>query len=204
MPAGPSEVMVMADHTSVAEFVAADMLSQAEHGPDSQAILVCDSESTARRAAEAIERLRPRLSRSGSIDRSLSHSRAIVLPDRSDMVDFANTYAAEHLIISMERPWEIADAITSAGSVFVGNYSPESAGDYASGTNHTLPTTGWARSMSGVNMDSFYRKITYQQLTPEGLASLAPSITAMARAERLDAHALAVEIRTHKQLLEYV
>ncbi|WP_289683160.1 histidinol dehydrogenase [Paramuribaculum intestinale] len=204
MPAGPSEVMVMADHTSVAEFVAADMLSQAEHGPDSQAILVCDSESTARRAAEAIERLRPRLSRSGSIDRSLSHSRAIVLPDRSDMVDFANTYAAEHLIISMERPWEIADAITSAGSVFVGNYSPESAGDYASGTNHTLPTAGWARSMSGVNMDSFYRKITYQQLTPEGLASLAPSITAMARAERLDAHALAVEIRTHKQLLEYV
>lgn len=196
MPAGPSEVMVMADHTSVAEYVAADMLSQAEHGPDSQAMLVCDSETTARLAAEAIESLRPLLTRSDSIDKSLAHSRAIVLSDRSEMVDFANTYAAEHLIISMERPWEIADAITSAGSVFIGNFSPESAGDYASGTNHTLPTAGWARSMSGVNMDSFYRKITYQQLTPEGLASLSPAITAMARAERLDAHALAVEIRT--------
>ncbi len=196
MPAGPSEVMVMADHTAVPDYVAADMLSQAEHGPDSQAILVCGSEAIARQTAQAIERLRPQLSRSGSIDSSLAHSLAIVLPSRADMTDFANTYASEHLIISMERPWEIADAITAAGSIFIGNYSPESAGDYASGTNHTLPTAGWARSMSGVNMDSFYRKITCQELTPAGLASLAPAITAMARAEGLDAHALAADIRT--------
>ena len=135
------------------------------------------------------------LSRRESVEGSLSHSRIIVLPSREEMTAFANLYAAEHLIISMRSPWEIADAITAAGSVFIGNYSPESAGDYASGTNHTLPTSAWARSMSGVNIDSYMRKITYQQLTPEGLASLAPVITAMAAAEGLDAHAAAVTIR---------
>lgn len=195
MPAGPSEVMIMADSTASPAFVAADMLSQAEHGPDSQAMAVCDSADLARKIADEVERQAAQLSRRESVDGSLSHSRIIVLNSREEMTAFANLYAAEHLIISMCSPWEIADAITAAGSVFIGNYSPESAGDYASGTNHTLPTSAWARSMSGVNIDSYMRKITYQQLTPEGLASLAPVITTMAAAEGLDAHAAAVTIR---------
>ncbi len=196
MPAGPSEVMIMADSTAVPAYVAADMLSQAEHGPDSQAMTVCDSPELAQAIAAEVERQAAQLSRRDSVEGSLAHSRIITLGSRREMTEFANLYAAEHLIISMRSPWEIADAITAAGSVFVGNYSPESAGDYASGTNHTLPTGAWARSMSGVNIDSYMRKITYQQLTPEGLASLAPVITAMARAEGLDAHAAAVTIRT--------
>ena len=195
MPAGPSEVMIMADSTASPVFVAADMLSQAEHGPDSQAMTLCDSEPLAREIAAEVERQAALLPRHESVKGSLSHSRIIVLDSRDDMTAFANLYAAEHLIISMRSPWEIADAITAAGSIFIGNYSPESAGDYASGTNHTLPTGAWARSMSGVNIDSYMRKITYQQLTPEGLASLAPVITAMAKAEGLDAHAAAVKVR---------
>lgn len=196
MPAGPSEVMVLADDSADCEYVAADMLSQAEHGPDSQAMLVCDSERFAIMVKEAIDRQMKSLNRTSSISKSLAHSRAIVLPDRSAMIDFANEYASEHLIVSMHDPWEVADRIYAAGSVFIGNYSPESAGDYASGTNHTLPTGGWARSFSGVNIDSFMRKITYQQLTPEGLESLAPTIISMATAEGLDAHAAAVKVRT--------
>lgn len=196
MPAGPSEVLVMADATARPDFVAADLLSQAEHGADSQAMLVCDTEELARRVTEEVERQAARLARTEAIDRSLSRSRIVVLPTRRDMTAFANTYAAEHLIIAMERPWEIADAITAAGSVFIGNFSPESAGDYASGTNHTLPTGGWARSCSGVNIDSFVRKITYQELTRDGLAALADTIVTMADAEGLDAHAAAVKIRT--------
>ena len=195
MPAGPSEVMIMADSTASPVFVAADMLSQAEHGPDSQAIAICDSEPLAREIAAEVGRQAALLPRHESVEGSLSHSRIIVLGSRDDMTVFANLYAAEHLIISMRSPWEIADAITAAGSIFIGNYSPESAGDYASGTNHTLPTGAWARSMSGVNIDSYMRKITYQQLTPEGLASLAPVITGMAKAEGLDAHAAAVKVR---------
>lgn len=199
MPAGPSEVMVLADSTASPEFVAADMLSQAEHGPDSQAILVCDSENFARQAIEEIGRLSGMLLRKDSMEGSLSHSRVIVFSSRCEMIDFANTYAAEHLILSLSDPWEAASQITAAGSVFIGNFSPESAGDYASGTNHTLPTSGWARAFSGVNLDSFFRKITYQELTPDGLASLAPTIITMARAEGLDAHALAVSVRTEKK-----
>lgn len=195
MPAGPSEVMVLADDSADCDFVAADMLSQAEHGPDSQAMLVCDNEEFAVKVSEAIDRQMKSLHRTDSIAKSLAHSRAIVLPERDAMIDFANEYASEHLIVSMRDPWEAADRIYAAGSVFIGNYSPESAGDYASGTNHTLPTGGWARSFSGVNIDSFMRKITYQQLTPEGLGSLAPTITAMAAAEGLDAHAAAVKVR---------
>ena len=200
MPAGPSEVMIMADSTASPVFVAADMLSQAEHGPDSQAMTLCDSEPLARKIAAEVERQAALLSRRESVEGSLSHSRIIVLDSRDGMTAFANLYAAEHLIISMRSPWEIADAITAAGSVFIGNYSPESAGDYASGTNHTLPTGAWARSMSGVNIDSYMRKITYQQLTPEGLASLAPVITTMAKAEGLDAHAAAVTMRLRNAL----
>ncbi|MDE6794636.1 MAG: histidinol dehydrogenase [Muribaculaceae bacterium] len=195
MPAGPSEVMVMCDDTSNPSFVAADMLSQAEHGPDSQAIAVCNSLQLAEKVMHEVGRLANMLPRRDSIEGSLSHSRVIILPDSEDMVAFANEYAPEHLIISMSHPWEIASEITAAGSVFMGNYSPESAGDYASGTNHTLPTSAWARSFSGVNIDSFMHKITYQELTPEGLKELSSVITTMAHAEGLDAHALAVDIR---------
>ena len=196
MPAGPSEVLVMCDETADARFVASDMLSQAEHGPDSQAICVCTSAEIAEEVRRQVEEISSKLTRRSSIDKSLSHSRIIVVDDRGEMIDFVNEYAPEHLIISMDDPWSTADRITAAGSIFIGNYSPESAGDYASGTNHTLPTNGWAHSFSGVNIDSFMRKITYQELTRDGLDGLASTIVTMAEAEGLDAHAMAVKIRT--------
>lgn len=199
MPAGPSEVLVMADSSADATFVAADLLSQAEHGRDSQAILVCDSEETARKVDAEVRRLMTRLSRAESVEGSLSHSRLVVFTDSDDMMDFVNAYAPEHLIISMRDAWTLASKVRAAGSVFIGNYSPESAGDYASGTNHTLPTAAWARSYSGVNIDSFMRKITYQELTRDGLGLLAPTIVAMAEAEGLDAHALAVKVRVDEE-----
>lgn len=195
MPAGPSEVMVMADDSANPEYIAADLLSQAEHGPDSQAILITDSISIAEQTDAAAKRMIRNHSRSEWIEASMAASRIIVLPSKEMMVDFANTYAAEHLIIAMRDPWETAYAITSAGSVFVGHYSCESAGDYASGTNHTLPTSAWARAYSGVNTDSFMKKITYQGLSREGLAALAPTIITMAEAEGLTAHAAAVRVR---------
>lgn len=195
MPAGPSEVMVLADSTASATFVAADMLSQAEHGPDSQAMLVTDSMDFAEDVAAEVQRLTDTLSRKESVEGSLSQSRIVALHSREEIIGFANAYASEHLIISMAEAGDIADKITSAGSIFIGNYSPESAGDYASGTNHTLPTSGWARAYSGVNIDSFMKKITYQELTREGLALLSDVIVTMADAEGLDAHALAVKVR---------
>ena len=191
--------MVIADDESNPQFVAADLLSQAEHGNDSQSILLCLSADFARRVDTATEEQYARLSRRQTISNSLNGSRIIVLEDLAQAVDFANGYAPEHLIIQTRRPWEIAERITAAGSVFVGDYSTESAGDYASGTNHTLPTSGWARSMSGVNLDSFMHKITFQELSREGLEALAPTITAMAEAEGLDAHAEAVRIRLKQQ-----
>ena len=195
LPAGPSEVLVLADDGASPAFAAADLLSQAEHGGDSQAVLVCASMEFALATQRAVEeQLRER--RRGEIIReALQQSRIVVLPARADRIAFANAYAPEHLILSMEDPWEAAAAITAAGSVFVGAWSPESAGDYASGTNHTLPTGGWARAYSGVNTDSFLRKITYQELTREGLERLAPTIVSMAEAEGLDAHAAAVRLR---------
>ena len=195
MPAGPSEVMVMADATARAEFVAADLLSQAEHGADSQSMLVCSSREIAERVQTETFKQLENLSRKELAQRSLENSRIVVLASIDDMVAFANEYAAEHLIIAMSEPWSVADRITAAGSVFVGNYSPESAGDYASGTNHTLPTSGWARSMSGVNLDSFTKRITYQELTQQGLCGLSQTIIQMAEAEGLQAHANAVKIR---------
>lgn len=195
MPAGPSEVLVMADETGVPDFVAADLLSQAEHGPDSQAILVCRNEDFAKRVFHSIKKLEGILTRKDSIQKSLSQSRAIVFDSLENCIDFVNDYAPEHLIISTKDPWDVADKITAAGSIFIGNFSPESAGDYASGTNHTLPTSGWAAAYSGVNIDSFMHKITYQELTPKGLQGLGKTIVAMAHAEGLDAHALAVDIR---------
>lgn len=195
MPAGPSEVMILADGTACAEFVAADMLSQAEHGGDSQAIAVCQSSEFALSVQAEVVRQLGELTREGITRKALKNSKIVVFEDRATAVRFANAYAAEHLIISMAEPWAVADQITAAGSVFLGNYTPESAGDYASGTNHTLPTSAWARSMSGVNLDSFVRKITYQQITREGLIGLAPTITTMAAAEGLTAHAAAVTLR---------
>lgn len=195
MPAGPSEVMIMADSTAVPAFAAADMLSQAEHGPDSQAILLCDSEAFALSAQAALEQQLTALPRQAIAARALEQSRIIVFGDRDEMVRFANEYAAEHLIISMDDPWELASRITAAGSIFIGNWSPESAGDYASGTNHTLPTSAWARSMGGLNVDSFQRKITYQELSADGLCALGGTIIRMADGEGLDAHANAVKVR---------
>ena len=161
MPAGPSEVMVMADESANPRYVAADMLSQAEHGRDSQAMVVCNSESLARAISQEVERQAEQLSRGEYIADSLKNSRAVVFNEREQMIAFTNAYAAEHLIVSMEDAWLVVDRITAAGSIFVGNYSPESAGDYASGTNHTLPTSAWAHSCSGVNVDSFCKKITF-------------------------------------------
>ena len=195
MPAGPSEVMIMADRSARPEFVAADMLSQAEHGPDSQAILLCTDRAFAEAAAREVDRQLALLPRHEMAFKSLSSSRIIVFDDTSSMTEFANLYAPEHLIVSMDNPWETASGIKAAGSVFIGNWSPESAGDYASGTNHTLPTSAWARSIGGVNVDSFQRKITYQELTEAGLRGLGNTIITMADGEGLDAHANAVKIR---------
>ena len=195
MPAGPSEVMVLADRTARKECVAADLLSQAEHGPDSQVMLVCQEEALAREIMEEVSSQSSTLPRAAIATQALDKSRAVVFPDRETMTAFADAYGAEHLILSVRDPWEIADRITSAGSVFVGPWSPESAGDYASGTNHTLPTSGWARAFNGVNLDSFLRKITFQELTKDGLEALAPTITTLAEAEGLRAHANAVTIR---------
>ena len=198
MPAGPSEVMVIADSTTPAAFAAADLLSQAEHGPDSQVMLLCESEATCRAVLQEVERQTSALPRSAIALQALQKSRALVMPSADDRIAFANAYAPEHLIIATENPWAIADRITNAGSVFVGPYTPESAGDYASGTNHTLPTCGWARAFSGVNLDSFYRKMTLQEITREGLKGLSATIIDMAQAEGLQAHANAVKVRTNE------
>jgi len=195
MPAGPSEVMVLADGSAPAAFAAADLLSQAEHGKDSTAVLICTERDYVDKVLQEIENQKRFLPRDTQVEGSLAHSFAVVLPDLQDLIDFAEAYAPEHLIVALENAAEAAEGITAAGSVFIGPWSPESAGDYASGTNHTLPTSGWARSCSGVNMDSFFRKMTLQEITREGLAGLAPTIVSMARAEGLDAHAQAVTLR---------
>lgn len=195
MPAGPSEVMILADDTAIPEFVAADILSQCEHGADSQGVVVCDSLPLAEGISKAIQLQSSKLDRAEYVARSLENSRIIVLPKRKDMIAFANLYGAEHLIISLREAMLAADEITAAGSIFIGNYSPESAGDYASGTNHTLPTSGWAHGCSGVNIDSYMRKTTIQHISQDGLARLADTITTMADAEGLEAHAQAVKIR---------
>lgn len=195
MPAGPSEVMVLADSAANPAFVASDLLSQAEHGRDSQAMLVCTDASFADAVIAEVERQAAMLPRGEFIGSSLSGSRAIVFDSVDDMLDFADGYAPEHLIIAMRNADEIAERVTCAGSVFIGNYSPESAGDYASGTNHTLPTSGWARSYSGVGLDSFLKQMTLQKLSAPGLAGLSGTIISMAEAEGLEAHANAVRVR---------
>lgn len=201
MPAGPSEVMIMADDSARPDFVAADFLSQAEHGPDSQSLLVCRSQEFAEQVNAEIARQLALLPRADIATRSLANSRIVVFDDIDTMIAFANAYASEHLIIAMDDAWAVADRITAAGSIFVGHYSPESAGDYASGTNHTLPTMGLASAYSGIGLDSFMHAITYQQLTQEGLNSLSNTIIHMAEAEGLDAHANAVKVRVEGPLL---
>lgn len=194
MPAGPSEVLVYADETANPTFVAADLLSQAEHGADSQSILVTHSQAIAEQVQTELSQQLDTLPRKEIAQKALENSRIIVLQPQ-DAVDFINAYAAEHLILSVKNAPEIAEKITDAGSVFIGNYSPESVGDYASGTNHTLPTNGYARAYSGVSLDSFVKKITFQELSKEGLQGIAKTVTTMAEAEQLYAHKLAVTVR---------
>ncbi len=195
MPAGPSEVLVIADDTARADFVAADFLSQAEHGPDSQSILLTTSENLIKSLPQEIERLISLMPRREMMEKSLSHSRLILLNDIDEVMDFSNEYAPEHLIINHKDALSLCDKVKNAGSVFIGAYSPESAGDYASGTNHTLPTSGYAKSYSGVNLDSFCKKITFQQLNAEGIRSIGNAVETMAHNEDLMAHKLAMTLR---------
>ena len=198
MPAGPSEVMIIADGSADAEFVASDFLSQAEHGPDSQSILLTSDERLAERLPEVIEQCLAKLPRQEMMRRSLSHSHVILLADDDEIMAFANEYAPEHLIINTANADALAERVTNAGSVFIGAYSPESAGDYASGTNHTLPTSGYAKAYSGVNLDSFTKKITFQRLTRDGLRSIGRAVEVMAENEDLMAHRMAVTVRMNK------
>ncbi len=200
MPAGPSEVMVVADSSSDPAFVASDLLSQAEHGKDSQAMLVVQAaEQEGMRIVDAVERQlavqMEYLGRHEYLLPSLSHSRAIICDRMERVVEVVNRYAPEHLIVNTADPEAVERSVTDAGSIFLGPWSPESVGDYASGTNHTLPTSGWAHSTSGVSVDSFIKKITVQKLTADGLRGLGPTVRTMALAEQLPAHANAVSIR---------
>lgn len=195
MPAGPSEVCIMADETADPSFVAADLLSQAEHGVDSQVLLVSNKEEIVRNVEEEIKKQLKKLSRKNIAEKALGNSRAIVISNLDQAIELINEYASEHLIISCKNADTVAEKITNAGSVFIGNYSPESVGDYASGTNHTLPTNGFAKVYSGISVDSFVKKITYQKLSKEGLYEIAQTVIKMAEAEGLDAHANAVRVR---------
>jgi histidinol dehydrogenase len=199
MPAGPSEVMVVADGDSRPEFVASDLLSQAEHGPDSQVILVTASRAIVDAVLREIDRQVSLLPRKDAALRSLENSRAIVVNNNDEIAGIINEYAPEHLIISTSDADSLAEKVVNAGSVFIGHYTPESAGDYISGTNHTLPTNGYARMYNGVNLDSFVKKITFQKITPEGLMKIGPSIMKMAQKEELIAHSNAVGVRLEKK-----
>jgi histidinol dehydrogenase len=195
MPAGPSEVCVYADETSIASFVAADLLSQAEHGVDSQVILIANSIEIVEQVQIELDRQLVLLPRKEMATKALAHSKAIVLENTEEAIAMMNEYAPEHLILSINNAAQVAEKIINAGSIFIGNFSPESVGDYASGTNHTLPTNGFAKAYSGVSMDSFVKKITFQQLTERGLENIAPTVIEMATAEGLQAHSKAVELR---------
>jgi histidinol dehydrogenase len=195
MPAGPSEVLVIADKTGNPEYIAADLLSQAEHGADSQVILLSDDEDTINKTLIELEKQVVELPRAETAKKALLNSKAVLLNNIEDCIGFSNLYAPEHLIIASETASDYIDDIVNAGSVFIGNYSCESAGDYASGTNHTLPTNGYAMNYSGVSLDSFQKKITFQKITKEGIKAIGPSIEIMAEAEELFAHKNAVTVR---------
>lgn len=198
MPAGPSEVAILADETCVPAFVAADLLSQAEHGVDSQVLLVSTGEKVIEAANAEIEKQLAELPRKNIAAKALENSKAILVENTDAAIELLNEYAAEHLIIATKNADEIAEKITNAGSVFLGNFSCESAGDYASGTNHTLPTNGYAKAFSGVSLDSFVKKITFQKLTENGVLSLGKTVELMAEAEGLQAHKRAISIRLEK------
>ncbi|RZT95803.1 histidinol dehydrogenase [Ancylomarina subtilis] len=198
MPAGPSEVLVMADESAVPEFVAADLLSQAEHGADSQVILLSWNEKLLDAVQIELKKQLKKLSREAIATKALNNSKMILVESAVEALEISNQYAPEHLILSVKNEDEILNGIQNAGSVFIGNYTPESAGDYASGTNHTLPTNGYAKSYSGVGLNSFMKSITFQKITRKGLENLGPSIEIMAEAEQLEAHKNAVSIRLNK------
>jgi histidinol dehydrogenase len=195
MPAGPSEVEVIADSTSNAAFVVSDLLSQAEHGATSQVLLVTTTEALISPVLYELEKQLSKLPRRDMARKAIANSRMVVLKNIDEVMEFTNRYAPEHLIIATDNYAQLASRVVNAGSVFLGHYTPESAGDYASGTNHTLPTNGYARAYSGVNMDSFLRKITFQEITPEGLQIIGPAIEVMAEEEQLFAHKNAVTLR---------
>jgi len=195
MPAGPSEVCVIADEMASPEFVAADLLSQAEHGADSQVILITTSHKLIDSVQQEVERQLQRLPRKEIAQRSLENSRIILVSDMKEAMDLSNAYAPEHLVIQTEDYEELAGRVVNAGSVFLGRYACESAGDYASGTNHTLPTHGYATTYNGVNLDSYCRKVTFQHLTPEGVRAIGRAVELMAEAEQLDAHKNAMTVR---------
>lgn len=195
MPAGPSEVAVLADETANPAYVASDLLSQAEHGVDSQAILITTSEDMIDKVKNEVKKQLAVLPRKEITEKSLSHSKLILVNSIDEAIEMSNEYAPEHLIIETKDYMQVAERIVNAGSVFLGPYTPESAGDYASGTNHTLPTNGYAKAYSGVNLDSFMRKITFQEITREGIMNIGPTIETMAANEFLDAHKNAVSVR---------
>ena len=195
MPAGPSEGAVLADETSRPDFVAADLLSQAEHGADSQVILITTSRTLMMSVQQEVDRQLQLLPRRELAQKSLQYSKLILVKDDQEMMYVANRYAPEHLIIETANYMELSAQVVNAGSVFLGSLTPESAGDYASGTNHTLPTAGWARAYSGVNMDSYIRKVTFQHITPEGVRRIGPAVEKMAAGEGLDAHRNAMTLR---------
>jgi histidinol dehydrogenase len=195
MPAGPSEVLVIADHSANAAFVAADLLSQAEHGPDSQVILVTTHEPLLHETTVELERQVALLPRGNTASAALNNSKMFLVKDLQEAMALSNAYAPEHLILATEEAEALAMKVTNAGSVFIGHLTPEAVGDYASGTNHTLPTNGYARAFSGVSVDSFVKKVTFQHITPEGLRTLGPVVSEMAAAEQLEAHQQAVELR---------
>lgn len=195
MPAGPSEVAVLADGTANPVFVASDLLSQAEHGADSQAILITTSEELLKQVEAEVVRQLEELPRKEIAQKALESSKLILVKDMQEAIQMTNEYAPEHLIIETENYMEVAGQIINAGSVFLGSYSPESAGDYASGTNHTLPTNGYAKAYSGVSLDSFIRKITFQEITREGIRQIGPAIQTLAANEHLDAHKNAITVR---------
>ena len=200
MPAGPSEVAVLVDETCVPEFVAADLLSQAEHGSDSQVILVSTNETIIQNIQKELEKQLAVLPRKDLASKALENSKAILVKSNDEAIDLLNEYAPEHLIIACENDEALAEQVVNSGSVFLGNYSCESAGDYASGTNHTLPTNGYAKAYSGVSLDSFVKKITYQKLSKEGINNIGPAIELMAEAEGLQAHKNAVTVRLKNNL----
>ncbi|MDF1574235.1 MAG: histidinol dehydrogenase [Bacteroidales bacterium] len=195
LPAGPSELTVVADSAANPAFIASDLLSQAEHGPDSQVLLLTDSSDMIERVQAELQKQLKDLPRKEIASKALDNSKMVLLKTQKEIMEMVNLYAPEHLIIVTKNYPDLAEQVENAGSVFLGDYSPESAGDYASGTNHTLPTNGWARSYSGINMDSFYKKITFQEISKYGLVNIGDAIMAMAEAEELQAHSNAVSIR---------